>query len=127
MTELVRGQSRLAPAPIHAADPFVAEFLAPICCHRIDVDGRTSTWCRQWWRHPEAIIRLEALWRAWENPRLDPATGISVWLRDHADYHMAILTSVDGPLGGCTPVQHKPKHSPLPVDPPEPVNLFTIN
>ncbi|WP_216666160.1 DUF4913 domain-containing protein [Actinomyces faecalis] len=27
--------------------------------------------------------------RSWEHPRQDPATGMSVWLRDHADHHMA--------------------------------------
>lgn len=105
-------------------EDFVTAFLAPVWQHKIDIDGRATTWCRQWWRHTEAIIRLEALWRAWENLRLDPATGISVWFRDHADYHMAVLTNVDGPFGGCTPNQHKPKHSALPVDPAEPDTLF---
>lgn len=43
----------------------------------------------------EAVSRLEALWRAWEALRLDPATGMNVWWRDYAD-HMAILLSPDG-------------------------------
>src|SRR3954463_7458930 len=46
-----------------------------------------------WWRRPEAVIRLEAVWRSFEALRQAPATGISVWLRDHADVHMAQLTS----------------------------------
>lgn len=28
---------------------------------------------------------MEALWRAWEHLRLDGATGISVWFKDHAE------------------------------------------
>ena len=45
-------------------------------------------------------MRLEALWRAWEHLRLDPATGMSVWWRDHADHHMRVLMADDGPFHG---------------------------
>jgi Domain of unknown function (DUF4913) len=116
------------PEPFYGdVGEFVAAFLAPIWRHRVDADGRNSTWCRQWWRHPEAVARLDALWRAWEHLRLDAATGMSVWFRDHADHHMAILTSIDGPLGGCTLVQHKPKFPALPVEPPQPANMFAVD
>lgn len=30
--------------------------------------------------------------------RLDPVTGVSVWLRDHADHHLAVLMDPDGPF-----------------------------
>ena len=26
------------------------------------------------------------MWRSWEHARMDPANGMSTWLRDHADY-----------------------------------------
>lgn len=29
---------------------------------------------------------------------------MSVWWRDHADHHMGILLSADGPFKGCKPV-----------------------
>lgn len=32
-----------------------------------------------------------------EHLRLDPATGVSVWLRDHAD-HLVVLMDPDGPF-----------------------------
>ncbi len=80
---------------------FVRELLAPT--YRRSIDGRHRTWCPQWWRHAEGITRLEALWRAWEHLRLDPALGISIWLRDHADPHMAVLLNPDGPFKGCSP------------------------
>ncbi|MCU1531289.1 MAG: hypothetical protein JWO49_860 [Arthrobacter sp.] len=63
------------------------------------ISGPTS-----WWKHEEAISRLEALWRAWKFLRLDGSTGISVWWRDHADHHMGVLLSADGPFKGCNPV-----------------------
>jgi len=83
---------------------FVTRYL--LVMYRRAVSGNDTTWCGEWWRHPEAIVRLEALWRAWEYLRLDPATGISVWVRDHCDFHMRVLLSADGPFRGCTPDAH---------------------
>lgn len=69
--------------------------------------GGSSTWCAQWWRHAEAISRLDALWRAWETLRRDAALGMSVWWRDHADHHLTVLLSRDGgPFAACTPERH---------------------
>ena len=48
-------------------------------------------------------MRLDAFWRSWEQLRQDPATGISVWLKDHCDYHMTVLLDSNGPLHGCKP------------------------
>lgn len=105
-------------------EAFVRELLAPTYRRHLD-GGRTRTWCPQWWNHAEAITRLEALWRAWEFLRLDPATGVSVWLRDHADHHMAVLMDADGPFKGCTPEKgHSDRLKPLPVEEP-PDGLFT--
>lgn len=97
---------------------FVTELLAPM--YRRPLTGQGTTWCPEWWSHAEAVARLEALWRAWEYLRLDPATGMSVWFRDHADYHMAVLLSADGPFKGCKPDKHAERLDPLPlVEPPE--------
>lgn len=63
----------------------------------------TTTWCPEWYRHAEGIYRLEALWRAWEQLRLDPALGASARLLQHADPHMRVLLDSDGPFRGCTP------------------------
>lgn len=64
--------------------------------------GRNVTWCPQWWEHAEAIIRLEALWRAWEHLRLDGKTGMSVFMKDHLDHHMPTLMDGKGPFDGCS-------------------------
>jgi hypothetical protein len=100
---------------------FVTHQLAPM--YRRSLTGQTTTWCPEWWRHAEAIARLEALWRAWEYLRLDPATGMSVWFRDHADYHMAVLLSADGPFKGCKPDVHAERLPALPLTAP-PEGLF---
>ena len=97
-------------------EAFVGGYLLPL--YRRGLSGSGTTWCAQWWRHPEAWVRLEALWRSWEYLRLDPRMGMSVWLRDHADYHMTVLLSGDGPFRGCKPDEHSRRPlTPLPSTP----------
>nr|WP_255258368.1 DUF4913 domain-containing protein [Arthrobacter sp.] len=71
------------------------------------IDSRNNTWCQQWFRHPEALSRVDALWRAWEHLRLDGKLGSSVWWKDHADPHMAVLLSQKGPFHECDLERHK--------------------
>lgn len=79
---------------------FVEQWFAEIGW--LDVEGNTRIWCPEWWKHSAAIVRLEAIWRAFENLRQDPALGGSTWLKDHADYHMAVLFDPNGPFKGCS-------------------------
>jgi len=101
---------------------FVSQHLIPM--YRRPLGGQGVTWCPEWWRHAEAIARLDALWRAWEHLRLDAATGASVWFRDHADHHMPVLLSTDGPFKGCKPDRHGERLDPLPLSAPPP-ELFS--
>lgn len=93
-----------SPLVYQSAEEFLHEHLLPLY-NRI-IDSRNGKWCRQWFLHPEAVSRVEALWRAWEHLRLDPATGMSVWWRDHADPHMAVLLSQKGPFHPCNNGRH---------------------
>jgi hypothetical protein len=109
-----------------STEEFVRVRLAP--GYRRDVvDNREIRWCPQWWRHEEAISRLEALWRTWEHFRRDPTTGMSVWWRDHADHHMSVLMSSDGPFSKCSAAHghHTADNAiaPLPTDP-APAGMF---
>ena len=115
-----------APAPeLYYPDVVAFVTLQLVPMYRRPLGGQGVTWCPEWWRHAEAIARLEALWRAWEHLRLDPATGMSVWFRDHADHHMAVLLSADGPFKGCKPKEgHGGRLDALPLTPP-PDDLFT--
>ncbi len=97
---------------------WVEGWLLPL--YRRSLNGHHRVWCPQWWRHDEAVARLDALWHAWEHLRLDPATGMSVWFRDHADHHMSILLDADGPLKGCDATHTQRPLQPLPYDPPPP-------
>jgi len=113
-----------APQLYYASLPeFVGGFLAGVYARNFDTKGRT--WCPAWWNHTEAVVRLDALWRAWEHLRHDPALGISTWLRDHGDHHMTALMAQDGPFQGCTPTRgHTTREwRCLPIEPP-PGSLF---
>jgi len=85
---------------------FVAGFWAPLYAREWEAMDRERKWCSRWWLHVEAVVRLEAAWKAWEALRLDPGTGASVWLRDHADPCMAALTKPHGTFHRCGPDAH---------------------
>lgn len=106
-----------------SVDEFVREYLRDVYVRR--VDGRHRAWAARWWDYDEAVIRLEALWRAWEHLRQDPSTGMSVWWRDHADHHMAVLMDPDGPFAMATDGEenHSRRGQPLPYLPP-PEGMF---
>lgn len=107
-------------------DEFVRDFLAEALW--FDTSSTSRIWCPQWWRHPAAIVRLEALHRSFEQLRQDPGTGISVWLRDHADPHLAALTDPNGPLKGCSVAKghDATRHRIIPAEP-APEGLFDHN
>jgi len=103
---------------------WVADFLAVAYAREVRVNGAHHYWCSQWWRHPEAFDRLDALWRAWEALRRDPTTGPAVWWKDYADPLMTVLLSRDGPFGQCRAGRHAPANllvPPLPADAPDPL------
>nr|WP_181716190.1 DUF4913 domain-containing protein [Cryobacterium sp.]QJS06046.1 hypothetical protein [Cryobacterium sp.] len=106
-----------------SVDEFVREYL--IGAYRRRIDGQQRVWAAAWWEYDEAVIRLDALWRAWEKLRQDPSTGMSVWWRDHADHHMGVLFSPDGPFAGVkeTDENRNKKGEPLPYTAP-PEGLF---
>jgi hypothetical protein len=60
-----------------------------------------TKWCPYWWKHAEAVARLEACWRAWEHLRHEGPTGVAVWFRDYFDPTMAQVTSREGPFHAC--------------------------
>lgn len=81
--------------------------------------GGEFRWCAEWWRHAEAISRLTALWRAWETFRIEPATGIADWYREHLDHHLPILLGPRGPFYQCSEEEHLDARPPrcIPVPP----------
>ena len=111
------GEPELFVPCFGSLEEWVASVFAPTFARRATP---TFRWCSEWWRHPEAISRLEALWRSWEALRTDPLLGMSTWYSGHLDHQLPILTAAAGPFAECDPTRHFPPetdqlaHTPAP-------------
>lgn len=93
---------------------FVRDFLSSAYERQV-ADQHDTVWCVEWWRHPEAYMRLHALWKAYEQLRHDETVGLSNWWFDHADPHMGRLLDPRGPFKYCSTRQHQDVLSKLPA------------
>lgn len=81
-------------------DEFVESYVARVWARKLTPNG--FVWCPEWWRHEEAVVRLEALWRSFENMRVEnPQSGPAAWLINTADPMMGVLLSPTGPFRAC--------------------------
>lgn len=65
--------------------------------YRRDLGRSTTLWCERWFDHPEALTRIQILWRSWEAGRQDDTmTGPATWLVNIADPMMHELISTEG-------------------------------
>lgn len=104
-----------------SVEEFVNTYLSRIVCRRLGQG--TAMWCPEWWRHPEAVVRFDGLWRAFEYFVVDTDTGVSNWWLYHADPHLRALLDPDyGPFALCDPEDGHAGHplDPLPVRPAPP-------
>lgn len=108
-------QTHHHPKPVFPdAQQWAEQWFGPVLTRR-----NLRTWCGQWHTHPEAVLRLDALWRTWEQARLDSVSGMASWLITYADPHLEHLTTVDGPFAGCDSTNHE-LLAPTLSEPPEP-------
>ena len=101
-----------------SADEFVRERLRYMYARRVGPGNASFRWAARWWDYPEALARIDALWRAWEHLRLDGATGSSTWWIEHADHHLPILMSPEGPFAKSEDKNNAGE--PLPYEAPPP-------
>ncbi len=100
------GEAAGAGEPVFATGTeWATGFLLPTFVRPV---GGAIRWCQHWADHDEALLRIEAMWRAWEALRLNPGTGMSVYLLHHLDPGLAALTATTGPFARCTPDRHIP-------------------
>ena len=114
--------------PVHGdVVSFTNRYIAMITDTRV---GGPVSWCPRWWEHPAAVVRLTALWQAWEVLRLRP-DGMSAWFTGHYDPHMRALLDGDrGPFSRCLKGHQapsvlkadQPRETWHPADPITPVN-----
>jgi hypothetical protein len=100
---------------LSAVHAFVERHIAPLVRKTTTTgEGGGIRWCRQWWRHIDAVHRFTALLIVWtELSHQDDLTWLSGYYRDHLDPHLATLTSPFGPFHACTPLRHSDVIEPL--------------
>ncbi|GAB2917880.1 hypothetical protein GCM10027047_14500 [Rhodococcus aerolatus] len=91
--------------------------LAPSLSMHITGDGRGRVFCPQWWDHDAVVIRLAALWEAWETAKT--SRTMSTWWVQHADPHLKVLCDGEtGPMRRCSEHRHVPTRTLLTVPTP---------
>ncbi|WP_088284681.1 DUF4913 domain-containing protein [Kineosporia sp. A_224] len=68
--------------------------------------GQHHRWCLKLQEHPEAEMRLESVWLAWEAMWPKSAERAS-WLRDCLDPQLLSLMTPDGALRLCSAAEHQ--------------------
>lgn len=94
---------------------WVGEHIGPLV-RKITATGEGGgiRWCRQWWRHHDAVDRFTALYLVFtELTDQSTLSWLSAYLRDHLDPHLSVLTSPFGPFYACTPLRHSDSSNPL--------------
>ena len=62
-----------APELVYGSvDEFVREYLRHMYTRPVGGGNARYRWAAKWWKFPEAVARLEGLWRSWEHLRQDP-------------------------------------------------------
>lgn len=82
-----------------SADEWVRKFLRPSYRRRVTAKGQAAgdRWAAEWWSSVEALTRIEALWRMWEEIRTSAGSLSAYWI-NHLDPHMRVLLSPNGPF-----------------------------
>jgi hypothetical protein len=120
-THTANDDAAIPPPALEPAYPNSALWVSGWLCPNLEREiKRTFEWCPQWWDHPEAVQRIEALWRAWEVLRLDGGIGMSTWWVAHADPQLALLCNPDiGPFGHCHTTHGRDIAALASTDPPD--------
>lgn len=104
----VSAEPRFAPSALGelaypSLESWVDEFFTPTFRRAF---GGEFRWCSRWQDHPEAVLRLDALWRAHESLRSDGPLGMATWLTSFLDPQLIILLGRAGPFSQCSQDRH---------------------
>jgi uncharacterized protein DUF4913 len=108
---ILQQQGELFADSLEQLASWVHGLLIPIYVREISTQ---APWCPEWWRHPEAVGQLHALFLAWQQLTAPDAelTGPAVWHRDFLVPSLAVLRDPSGTFAGCKPGTHRDKQPP---------------
>ncbi|WP_067723464.1 DUF4913 domain-containing protein [Nocardia yamanashiensis] len=98
-------------------EDWVKSWLGPATAMKLSDGGRGHVWCKEWKFHPPVVVRLDALWRAWEKARRsgDDHAMIAWFTYDYDPTMRALSEGEYGPMHACGTTRHVDIPS-LPVD-----------
>lgn len=110
----------IAPGPTRftTVNVFVRDFVRHMWKRRVGTQA-ARRWSATWWASGEAVSRLEALRRDFDNPRI----SLAAWWREF-DRTMGVLTAPDGPFS--TSQDKATEKDPLPHQAPPEDHYTTI-
>lgn len=113
---VVVDENRESPdGPEYASlEQWIDDWLAPIALRQL---GHVGAWCAEWWSHPEAVVRLGALWGAWEAAWAEGGMAPSRWWVVDWEGHWKALSDKSGTFNGCTNISHRAVPPPRPRTP----------
>ncbi|CAL9677696.1 hypothetical protein SUDANB95_08023 (plasmid) [Actinosynnema sp. ALI-1.44] len=102
---------RVRPVPLRALREWVNEQVVPYIREAGVHRGGAMLWCRRWPEHHDAVERFTALYHAHrELAATDDPLWLSVYLRDHLDHHLGVLTGPGGSFAACASEEHADRH-----------------
>lgn len=115
VARLVRDEEE-GPEPQYAnVTEFVEGFLRNVVERKLSqATGKGLRWDPRWRRHPEVVLRLDALWKAFEGAVAseEPSAMSKWWIYDF-DPHMRVL--LDGETGPMSHDHDSDIYPPLPI------------
>lgn len=103
------------PPDLAVLEPWVQDNISSWYERQLTVTGKGQVqWCPYWFEHPEAITRLWVVRAVQLEAAQAGPEAVSVYLREHFDYHLGVLTAPTGPFNRCSP-QHASERKYLPT------------
>lgn len=90
------GNVKAEPPTVDEVAEWVSEWLSVHVARHL---GPAHKWCPRWVDHPEAVMRLSALYTG--HREAQQSGRVLAFLRD-LDAQMTVLTSADGPFAACS-------------------------
>ena len=101
---------KAASTKFSSFDAWFETWLSAIVARKLSSSaGKNRVFCPRWFEHPEVVVRLHALWTAWEAASAaEDGAAMSGWWVHHADPQLrTMLDAEHGPMYLCSRDSHQ--------------------